>query len=201
MKEQSFYMAMPRTQREKLREKQKLHTYREYTKNLTSVKVNTQMDAESEYLIRENRLLYKRLTQNDAELLDITPEDFLLLADLAEKMQERFRKDLTVMKYETLIAGREHFRTNPPVRKSNQISQEVESLIVKMAMENLTWGSPHILYSMRSLGFTSLKEHHVMAVLRKNHIPTVVERVKKGLPWRDFVKMLKDSKCTGVIYL
>ena len=38
MKEQSFFIWRYRAQRrDKLRKKQKLHTYREYTKNLTSV--------------------------------------------------------------------------------------------------------------------------------------------------------------------
>ena len=35
-KEQTFYMALPKTEREKLRERQKLRVYREYTKNLGS---------------------------------------------------------------------------------------------------------------------------------------------------------------------
>ena len=49
-KEPSFYMALPVTERDKLREKQKLSTYREYTRNLTGLDINKQMDAESDYL-------------------------------------------------------------------------------------------------------------------------------------------------------
>lgn len=39
-KEPTFFMALPVIEREKLREKQKLHTYREYTRNLTALDVN-----------------------------------------------------------------------------------------------------------------------------------------------------------------
>ena len=49
-KEQTFYMALPKTEREKLRERQKLRVYREYTKNMTAININAQMDAESDYL-------------------------------------------------------------------------------------------------------------------------------------------------------
>ena len=70
-KEQTFYMALPRTEREKLRERQKLRVYREYTKNMTAININAQMDAESDYLAVENRILYRRLTKNDTEMLGI----------------------------------------------------------------------------------------------------------------------------------
>ena len=63
-KEPTFYMALPSTEREKLRERQKLQTYREYTKNLTSLDVNRQMDAESEYLKRENQILFSRIPKH-----------------------------------------------------------------------------------------------------------------------------------------
>ena len=78
-KEQTFYMALPKTEREKLRERQKLRVYREYTKNMTGININSQMDAESDYLAVENRILYRRLTKNDTEMLDITPDNFRVL--------------------------------------------------------------------------------------------------------------------------
>ena len=46
--EPTFYMALPATERETRRAQQNLHTYREYTKNLTSMDINRQMNAESE---------------------------------------------------------------------------------------------------------------------------------------------------------
>ena len=56
--EPTFYMALPATEREKLREKQKLHTYREYTKNLTSMDINRQMNAESWGADMKNRKIF-----------------------------------------------------------------------------------------------------------------------------------------------
>lgn len=113
-KEPSFYMALPLTKREKLRERQKLKTYREYTKNLTGIDVNKQMDAESEYLVVENQILFRRLTNNDTELLDITPDNFRILGRLAKRLLERYRDDITIMSYEDLIRGYEYYESNPP---------------------------------------------------------------------------------------
>ncbi len=198
--EPTFYMALPATEREKLREKQKLHTYREYTKNLTSMDINRQMNAESEYLIKENEFLFRRLTDGDTSFLDITPENFRVLGELAKRLPERFRKDITIMSYVDLIRGYEYFKKNPPTVKSNQIPQEIQQQIIDIALENPTWGSPHILHALRNIGNFQLKEYHVRQVLRKNHIPVSSERIKKGLPWRTFVQGLKSVNGGGVIY-
>ncbi len=196
-KEPSFYMALPVTERDKLREKQKLSTYREYTRNLTGLDINKQMDAESDYLVKENQLLFRRLTNGDTELLDITPQNFRILGRLAKRLPERFRSDVTIMKYEDLIRGCEHFESNPPPVKSNQIPLEIEQQIIDFALENPTWGSPHILYALRNIGNFQLKEHHVRRVLVKNHIPISAERVKKGLPWKAFVAAMKSANGLG----
>lgn len=198
--EKSFYMALPKTQREKLRERQKLRTYREYTKNMTSIDINTQMDAESDYLATENQILYRRLTKNDSELLNITPDNFRTLGELAKKLPERYHKDVTVMKFDDLIRGYEYYKNNPPTPKLNQIPLQVEQQIVDIALENLTWGSPHIRHAMQNLGFLELKEHHVRTALRRNHIPIAAKRLQKGLPWRDFIKAMKSANGTGVIF-
>lgn len=198
--EPTFYMALPATEREKLREKQKLHTYREYTRNLTTLDINRQMNAESEYLIRENEFLFRRLTDGDTAFLDITPEDFRVLGELAKRLPERFRKDITIMSYEDLIRGYEYFKAHPPTVKSNQIPQEIQQQIIDIALENPTWGSPHILHALRNIGNFQLKEYHVRQVLQKNHIPVAAERIRKGLPWKTFVQGLKAVNGGGVIF-
>jgi hypothetical protein len=197
--EPSFYMSLPFTQREKLREKQKQRTYREFVKDLTSIDVNAQMDAESDYLVEENRLLYRRLTAGDTELLNITPDNYRALGEVALRLAERFHSDVTVMKYDDLICGYKYYQENPPVAKSNQIPIEVEKLIVDIALNNLTWGAPHIQHSLRNVGYLELKEHHVRSALNRNHIPIAKRRMKKGLSWRNFAKALKRSTDSGVI--
>ncbi len=199
-KEPTFYMALPATEREKLRERQKLHTYREYARNLTSLNVNRQMNAESEYLIRENQILFQRITNGDTIFLDITPDNFRVLGRLAKKLPKKYRKDITVMSYQDLIRGYEHYCKNPPVVKSNQIPLEIEQQIVDIAIENITWGTPHILHALRNIGNFQLKEHHVRCALIKNHIPMASERSRKGLSWKSFVAGLKTEQKGGVIF-
>ncbi len=197
--EPSFYMSLPFTQREKLREKQKQRTYREFVKNLTSINVNAQMDAESDYLVEENRLLYRRLTADDTKLLKITPDNYRILGKMASCLSKRFHGDLTIMKYDDLIHGYKYYQENPPIPNSNQIPRKVEQLIVDIALNNLTWGAPHIQHSMRNIGYLELKEHHVRSALNRNHIPTMKRRMKKGLSWRIFAKALKHLTGSGVI--
>lgn len=197
--ESSFYMFLPVTQREKLREKQKQQTYREFVKDLTAINVNAQMDAESDYLVEENRLLYRRLTGDDTKLLNITPDNYRVLGKMASRLAERFHGDVTVMKYDDLIRGYEYYQKNPPAQKSNQIPREVEQLIVDIALNNLTWGAPHIQHSIRNVGYLELKEHHVRSALNRNHIPIAKRRMQKGLSWQIFAKALKYSTDSGVI--
>jgi len=199
-KEPTFYMALPTTEREKLRERQKLHTYREYAKTLTSLNVNRQMNAESDYLKRENRILFHRITDGDTQFLDITPDNFRVLGNLAKKMQKRYRKDVTVMSFDDLMRGYEFYRKNPPVVKSNQIPLEIEQQIVDIAIENVTWGTPHIMHAMRNIGNFQLKQYHVRCALVKNHIPNADERSKKGLSWKAFVAGMKTEQEGGVFF-
>ena len=158
------------------------------------------MDAESEYLVVENQILFRRLTNNDTELLDITPDNFRILGRLAKRLLERYRDDITIMSYEDLIRGYEYYESNPPSVKSNQIPLELEQQIVDIALDNPTWGSPHILHALRNIGNFQLKEYHVRRVLVKNHIPVSKERVKKGLPWKAFVAAMKSANEGGVIF-
>ncbi len=197
--ELSFYMNLPLTEREKLREKQKQRTYREFVEHLTALDANAQMEAESDYLIQENRLLYQRLTSGDTELLNITPDNYRMLGKLAKQMPEEFRENVTVLKYGDLIRIYEHYQQNPPSPKFRQVPLEVEQLIVDMAVNHPTWGSPHILHAMRNVGYLDLKDHHVRSVLNKNHIPIARKRMKKGVSWKNFAAVLKQSISTGVI--
>lgn len=197
--EPSFYMHLPMTQREKLREKQKQKTYRDFVEELTVLDANAQMDSESDYLIQENRLLYERLTSRDTELLDVTPDNYRVLGELAKLLAKKFRDDVTVMKFDDLMRGYEYFHDNPPMQKSNQIPLEVEQLIVDMALKHLTWGAPHILHAMRNIGYLDLKEHHVRKALIRNHIPIARTRIKKGISWKNFADVLKQSVNAGVI--
>lgn len=198
--DRTFYMSLPVSEREKFRERQKLKTYREYTRNLTSLDANAQMEAETDYLEYENQVLFQRLTNGDSKMLDITPDNYRILGRLAKALPARYRGEVTVMKYDDLIKGYDFFQENPPAQKKNQIPLEIEQQIVDMALENLTWGAPHILHSMRNLGFLELKEHHVRTALSRNHIPIAAHRAEKGLSWRDFAEVLNRSQSSGVIF-
>jgi hypothetical protein len=193
-------MSLPVSEREKFRERQKLKTYREYTRNLTSLDANAQMEAETDYLEYENQVLFQRLTNGDSKMLDITPDNYRILGRLAKALPARYRGEVTVMQYDDLIKGYDFFQENPPAQKKNQIPLEVEQQIVDMALENLTWGAPHILHSMRNLGFLELQEHHVRTALSRNHIPIAAHRAEKGLSWRDFAEVLNRSQSSGVIF-
>ena len=197
--EPSFYMFLPFTEREKLREKQKQRTYRKFVKDLTSINVNVQMDAESDYLVEENRLLYRRLTADDTKLLNITPDNYRVLGKMAQRLAKRFHDDVTIMKYDDLMRGYKYYQENPPTPKAKQIPRKVEQLIIDIALNNLTWGSPHIQHALRNVGYLEIKDHHVRSALNRNHIPTAKRRMKKGLSWRNFAKALKHSIDSGVI--
>ena len=82
--------------------------------------------------------------------------------------------DVGIMSFADLMKGYEYYRDNPPTPKTNQIPLEIEQLIVDMALENLTWGSPHIKCAMQNIGYLELKEQYGMQSLNMGEVANLL---------------------------
>lgn len=113
MKKKTYYKALPLNLRKKLRQDQEYELYRTFVREITKFDIDSQVEAESEYLKTENRLLYNKLTNNDRDLLDVPPECFVFLGELAQKLPVERRDVVTIMPYEQLSRGLEHYKNHP----------------------------------------------------------------------------------------
>ena len=198
MKDKSYYKSLPLNLRKRLRLEQEYELYRTFIREITKLSLSEQIDIESDYLQEENRLLYKKLTSDDEELLDIQPECFIFLGELAQKLPPEQRDAVAIMKYEQLMKGFEHFKKHAPRKNQNQCDFELEHIIATMALQNITWSESHIKAMLRDLGF-EITASQIRSILRRNQIPNTHHRTAAGISWRDFTSNLKNEKLRGVI--
>ena len=92
MKDKTYYKALPLNLRRKLRQENEEKVYRTFVREITQIKIDQQVDDESEYLYLENQLLYKKLTNDDTDLIQVPPGCFIFLGELAEKLPDECRK-------------------------------------------------------------------------------------------------------------
>ena len=57
-KNKTYYKALPLNIRKKMRQQQEYELYRTFIREITKFDIDTQVEAESEYLMAENKLLY-----------------------------------------------------------------------------------------------------------------------------------------------
>ena len=199
MKDKTYYKALPLNLRRKLRQENEEKVYRTFVREITQIKIDQQVEDESEYLYLENQLLYKKLTNNDTDLIQVTPGCFIFLGELAAKLPEEHRKYISIMTYEQLIRGAEHFKKSPPQIKYNQCEFDIETFVLELANSNITWSITHITKILHQLGYKNISVAQVERILRNNHIPNSTNRTRKGVAWRDFLESLSNSATKGVI--
>jgi len=199
MKEKTYYRALPLNLRKKLRQRREYELCRTFVSEMTKFDLDTQVEAEKEYLKTENRLMYDKLTDNDKILLDVPPECFVFLGELAEKLPDDERDAVAIMTYEQLVRGCHHYKGNPPRRRIGATDFDVEHMITTMAMQNVTWSIAHIHSVLRALGFNGITKSRIEEILRRNKIPNTHDRTEAGISWRNFIAILKNAKINGVI--
>lgn len=199
MKRKTYYRALPLNLRKKLRHRRECEIYRTFVREMTKFDMDSQVEAETEYLKTENRLMYNKLTDNDRVLLDVPPECFVFLGELAEKLPPDERDAVAIMTYEQLMRGYHHYKEKPPRRRIGASDLDIEHLVTTMAMQNVTWGMAHIHSMLRALGLKEVTKSRIESILRRNKIPNTRDRTNAGISWRDFIENLKNPKIKGVI--
>ena len=66
------------------------------------------------------------------------------------------------------------------------MEEESERLVVRMAMENPSWGYDRIVGAMANLGY-QLSDQTVGNILRRHDIPPAPQR-KQTTSWKDFIR-------------
>src|SRR5215831_7983825 len=148
----------------------------------------------NEYLLAENRLLRHQVRGR----LRLTDGDRKELAAIGQQLGRKALAEIaTVAKADTILAWNR--KCAPPkcdgakpctAAGRPRVDKALETLVVRMAQENHSWGYDRIVGSLANLGYT-LSDQTVGNILKRHGIPPAPER-KKIMTWREFIRIHMD---------
>jgi putative transposase len=151
--------------------------------------VNQRLLLQCEYLVAENRILRSHLPSR----VRLSDSERRTLAEIGKRLGRKLLSDVACVAkpetilgwYRRLIARKfdgSKMRSSPGRPK---VSPEVQSLIVRMAQENGTWGYDRIAGALANLGH-HISDQTVANVLKRHGIPTAPKR-SQTTTWKDFI--------------
>ena len=102
-----------------------------------------------------------------------------------------FKPDTLLKWHRELVRRKWTFRKGTP-RGRPPISAEIETLLLRLAKENPTWGYGKLEGEVRKLGY-AIGRTTVKAVLKRKDVPPAPERAKRGSSWRTFLQHYQDQ--------
>jgi hypothetical protein len=145
------------------------------------------------YLLEENRILKAHL---GARRLCLTDTERRRLAALAHPLGRKCLKEVATLVtpdtllrwYKRLIAQKFDGSMQRRLLGRPCVPEEVEQLVVRMAVENPRWGYRRIQGALANLG------HHidkltVRNILRRHHLEPAPQRQQAGMGWTQFLKL------------
>lgn len=151
--------------------------------------VDEELLVRNEYLAAENEILRSRLNK-----VSLDNRERVRLAKIAKRLSTKALEDVacivkpdTLLKwYRQLVAQKFDGTANRGKVGRPRISPEIESLIIRFAEENSTWGYDRIQGALSNIGY-SISDQSIGNVLKLNGIPPARDR-KKDTTWADFIK-------------
>jgi hypothetical protein len=156
--------------------------------------VNQELLLRNEYLVAENRILRAHLPAR----LRLSDAERSTLAEIAKRLGRKALNDIVrIAKPDTLLAwyrrliahkfdGSRH-RAYPG---RPRVSPELESLVVRLARENRSWGYDRIVGALANLGYC-ISDQTVGNILRRHNIAPAPER-SRTTTWREFIRSHVD---------
>jgi hypothetical protein len=143
------------------------------------------------YLIEENRVLRAQL---DGRRLHLSDDDRRRLAVRAFRLgRQALRNVATIVTPDTLLRWHRQLiaRKWTYARKSPRrgVLAEIRSLVVRMAVDNPTWGYTRIQGALKNVGHR-VGRSTIARVLKAHGLPPVPERPTS---WRTFLRAHKDA--------
>jgi transposase InsO family protein len=151
--------------------------------------MNQQQQQAIDYLREENRVLREQL---GGRRLRFTDDQRRRLAAKAKGLGRRVLSELaTIVTPETLLAwhrkliARKYDGSASRGPGRSRIEADTEALVVKMAVENRSWGYTRIVGALSNLGY-NLARGTVANILKRNGIEPAPERSRKT-SWKEFL--------------
>jgi putative transposase len=156
--------------------------------------VDQELLVRNEYLVTENRILRNQITGR----VRLSDDERKALAAIGQKLGKQALKEVaTVVQPDTILAWHRKLtaqkfdgsqqRQSPGRPK---IAPELETLIVRMAQENRSWGYDRIVGALANLGYT-VSDQTVGNILKRHGLPPAPER-KTTTTWKEFIRIHMD---------
>jgi putative transposase len=156
--------------------------------------VDQELLLRNEYLVAENRVLKTqikgRLLLSDAERATLAEIAHRLGRNSLEEVAVSAKPDTILGWYRRLIANKFDGSKARQTHGRPRIDEEMESLVVRMAKENPSWGYDRIVGAMANLGH-QLSDQTVGNILGRHDIPPAPKR-KHTTNWKDFIRIHLD---------
>ncbi len=156
--------------------------------------VDQELLLRNEYLATENRLLRQQIKGR----IQLSDAERKTLAEIGKKLGKQALAEVaTIVKPATILAWHRKLvaqkfdgsqqRQSPGRPK---INEELETLIVRIARENRSWGYDRIVGALANLGYT-VSDQTVGNILKRHGIPPAPER-KMTTTWKEFIRTHLD---------
>ena len=156
--------------------------------------VDQELLLRNEYLAAENRILKAqikgRLHLSDAERATLAEIGHRLGRKALEEVAATAKPDTILGWYRKLIANKFDGSKTRRTHGRPRIDEEMESLIVRMAKENPSWGYDRMVGAMANLGY-QLSDQTVGNILGRHDFPPAPKR-KHTTSWKDFIRAHLD---------
>jgi len=156
--------------------------------------INQELLTRNEYLVTENRILRAKIKGR----LLLTNDERIALAEIARRLGAKVLEEVATVAtpetilgwYRNLIAKK--FDTSKLRRYPGRprIKPETESLVVRMAKENPSWGYHRLTGALNNLG-RHLCAQTVCNILKRHGLWPSPKR-KQTTTWKDFIRAHKD---------
>jgi putative transposase len=152
--------------------------------------VDQELLLRNEYLAAENRILKgqikTRLQLSDAERATLAEIAHRLGRKSLEEIAVSAKPDTILGWYRKLIANKFDGSKARRTHGQPRIDEEIESLVVRMAKENPSWGYDRIVGAIANLGY-KLSDQTVGNILGRHDVAPAPKR-KHTTSWRDFIR-------------
>src|SRR3989442_1237831 len=159
-----------------------------------SASVDEELRLRNAYVAAENRILRQQITGR----VQLRDGDRQALAELGHKLGKKALEEVaTIVRPDTILAWHSKFapqqgdRVKPcqPVGRP-RIGHDLETLVVRMARENRSWGYDRIVGALANLRYT-ISDQTVGNILKRHGLPPAPER-KKTMTWGEFIRIHMD---------
>ena len=156
--------------------------------------VDQELLLRNEYLVAENRILKAQIKGR----LHLSDAERATLAEIGHRLGRKSLEDIAVSAkpdtilgwYRKLIANKFDGSKARRTQGRPRIDEEMESLVVRMAKENPSWGYDRIVGAMANLGY-KLSDQTVGNILVRHDVPPAPKR-KHTTNWKDFIRTHLD---------